>query len=155
MFRQRVAETIRMQFRGIAPEKVARSISLRLTLGIFPVVGTTTLLCFLAALLLRLNQPAIQSVNYLASPLQAALIFAFVRLGEWTFGASPVSFSITGLMELFWQDPWEFVVRFGLSGLHGIVGWLLVAPLVVGSLYFALLFVLRRWPTRSTQSVRF
>jgi hypothetical protein len=38
-------------------------------LGVFPAPGCPTLLCALAALVLRLNPPAIQLVNYFVYPL--------------------------------------------------------------------------------------
>ena len=50
---------------GITPEKIALSIALGAVLGIFPVLGSTTLLCAAAAFILRLNMPAIQVVNFL------------------------------------------------------------------------------------------
>ena len=37
--------------------------------------------------MLRLNQPLIQAVNFLAYPLQLALLIPFLRAGEWLFGA--------------------------------------------------------------------
>lgn len=53
---------------GITSEKIALSIALGITLGITPVIGSTSILCFLAAILLGLNAPAIQLVNYLVYP---------------------------------------------------------------------------------------
>lgn len=48
---------------GVTPEKIALSLALGVALGVFPVLGSTTALCALAALVLRLNLPAIQIVN--------------------------------------------------------------------------------------------
>jgi len=50
---------------GITPEKIALSVALGAVLGIFPVLGSTTLLCAAAAFILRLNMPPIQVVNFL------------------------------------------------------------------------------------------
>ena len=47
---------------GITPEKMALSIALGITLGITPVIGSTSILCLLAAIVLRLNTPAIQLI---------------------------------------------------------------------------------------------
>src|SRR4029077_19367671 len=44
---------------GVTPEKMALSLALGVALGVFPVLGTTTALCALVALLWRLNLPAI------------------------------------------------------------------------------------------------
>lgn len=54
---------------GVTPEKIAISIVLGVILGVFPVLGATTLLCAGAAILFRLNLPAIQLVNYVMYPL--------------------------------------------------------------------------------------
>jgi uncharacterized protein (DUF2062 family) len=53
---------------GITPEKIALSIALGAVLGIFPVLGSTTILCAAAAFVLRLNLSAIQIVNFLIYP---------------------------------------------------------------------------------------
>src|SRR5713101_5645003 len=72
---------------GVTPEKIALSVALGAALGVFPVIGATTTLCALAALILRLNLPAIQIVNYVVYPLQIALLIPFFRIGERLFGA--------------------------------------------------------------------
>ena len=59
---------------GLSVEKISLCIALGTALGIFPVVGSTTLMSAIAALVLRLNLPAIQAVNYLVYPLQLVLL---------------------------------------------------------------------------------
>ena len=87
-FLRRIARPIVELLRqGVTPEKMALSIALGVALGLFPVLGTTTALCALAALILRLNLPAIQIVNYFVYPLQIVLLIPFFRLGEKLFGA--------------------------------------------------------------------
>src|SRR5258706_253132 len=71
---------------GITPEKIALTIALGALLSVFPILGATTLLCSLAAFALRLNQPIIQVINYLAYPLQIALLIPFYRAGERLLG---------------------------------------------------------------------
>ena len=44
---------------GMSLRKISLCIAVGIVLGIFPVLGTTTLLCTVAALPLRLNLPAI------------------------------------------------------------------------------------------------
>lgn len=129
---------------GITPEKVALSIALGVVCGLFPIMGATTLLCIAAASAMRLNQVAIQVVNYLMSPLQVAGILLFVRLGEWLVGAAPVPFSLAELARSLRADPAAFFSRFRWTGLHGILGWSVVAPFVALALYAAVIPVLRR-----------
>ena len=62
---------------GLSPSKLALVIALGMTLSVFPLLGTTTLLCTLVALFLHLNLPAIQVANYMAFPLQIIFFFLF------------------------------------------------------------------------------
>ena len=52
-------------------------------------------------------------------------------------------FSIERLLVAFRADPIAFFERFGWTGLHGILGWLTLAPLVGGALYLGLVPVVR------------
>lgn len=52
-----VAPVVKQLTLGTTPEKIAWTISLGVVLGVFPIMGSTTLVCLLAGWLLRLNQP--------------------------------------------------------------------------------------------------
>ena len=78
--------------KGISPKKLALCAALGVTLGIFPFYGTT-LLCFMAALIFRLNHAAIQVVNYAVYPLWFIMLVPFLNMGEHIFNASPIPFS--------------------------------------------------------------
>jgi uncharacterized protein (DUF2062 family) len=129
---------------GITPQKISLTIALGVTLGIFPILGATTLLCFVFGLGLKLNQPVIQLVNYAVSAAQLALILVFVRIGEWIVRAQPVSFSIPELFRKFHESPVKFFQEFGLTGLHGIIAWLVIAPFLSTLIYFLLLPPLKK-----------
>jgi uncharacterized protein (DUF2062 family) len=87
LHRRLVRPVLDLLRQGVTPEKIALSLALGVALGVFPVLGSTTALCALAALALRLNLPAIQIVNYFVYPLQIALLIPFFRLGERLFRA--------------------------------------------------------------------
>ena len=70
---------------GMSVQKISLCIAFGIVLGIFPVLGATTLLCAVAAFILRLNLPAIQVVNYVVYPLQIFLLVPFYILGSWIF----------------------------------------------------------------------
>ena len=72
-------------------ERMALVLAVSLVLGVFPIYGCPTVLCLLAALLLRLNVPAMQAINQLTSPLQLALMVPLNRLGARLMGALTVS----------------------------------------------------------------
>jgi len=122
---------------GITAEKIALTLALGLMLSVFPIIGATTLLCGVAALVLRLNQPIIQLINYFAYPLQIALLIPFYRAGERLLGLAPVPLNVPLLIEHFRADAGRFFRDFGLIAVGGVLAWLIVAPMAVAALYFA------------------
>ncbi|MBA4284068.1 MAG: DUF2062 domain-containing protein [Xanthomonadaceae bacterium] len=148
-WRRRIVAPILAQLRqGITPERIALTAALGAVIAVFPILGSTTLLCGLAAWALRLNQPVIQLVNYLCYPLQFALLLPLYRAGEW-FGAPHVSLSIPEMLARFEAGPLEFVAEFGLVALGGVAAWLVVAPFAILLLYLALRPPLRLLAARS------
>lgn len=129
---------------GVSPRKLALTIALGVCVSAFPIVGVTSIMCFVLGLLMGLNQPIIQFVNWLASPLQMGLLLAFVRLGERLVHAPHLPFSISQLSATFHASPARFFHEFGLVALHSIIGWAAVAPVAGLLLYFLFLTVARR-----------
>ena len=74
---------------GVTPEKIALSVTLGVMLGVFPVLGSTTALCALAAFAWQLSLPAIQIANYFVYPLQLALLIPFFRAGRAALPRAP------------------------------------------------------------------
>jgi uncharacterized protein (DUF2062 family) len=68
-----------------APRQLAFTLALGFAIGCIPLLGVTTGICALLAMLLRLNMPAIQAANWVAMPLQVVLLIPFLRLGQWLF----------------------------------------------------------------------
>ncbi len=137
-WRERVIAPIMAQLtQGVSPEKLALTIALGVMISIFPILGATTALCALAGIALRLNQPVIQLVNYLAYPLQLALLIPFYRAGEHVLGRAPIPLSIPLLFERFRADFMQFLRDFGMIAVGGIIIWLIVAPAGIAALYFS------------------
>ena len=128
---------------GLTPEGIALAFAFGLAAGVFPLLGMTTFLGVAIAAILRLNQPTLQLANWLAYPLQLALIRPFARLGEWLVGMPPTPFSVAEVARSVAADPAQAVAAFGLVGLHAVLGWVAVMPIVVLVLYRILLPALR------------
>jgi uncharacterized protein (DUF2062 family) len=131
---------------GITPEKIALTIAVGSALALFPIFGTTTLLCLLAGIALRLNQPIIQLVNMLCATIHFPLIVCLFRMGHWLFGVPYAHVGpgmIHHMLDTFWEDPTKFFERFGVDAVHAIAAWAVLAPLWVLLLYFFSLPVLR------------
>ncbi|MGD0891583.1 MAG: DUF2062 domain-containing protein [Terracidiphilus sp.] len=129
---------------GITPEKIALSIALGITLGVTPVLGSTSILCFLAAIAFRLNVPAIQLVNYAVYPLQFALLIPFIRLGTWMFGASPMDLTLQQIVSLVSTHPWTALQTLWLATLHALAAWLVIGFLASTIIYLLLTPILKK-----------
>lgn len=148
-WQRRVVQPVMVQLKqGLSPEKAALTIGLGAVLSVFPILGTTTTLCLLAGFLFKLNHPLLQLINWLMSGVQLVLIPVCIRIGEKVVGAKPVVFSITDMLERFKASPGQFMQDFGMTGLHAILAWSILAPLLAGILYLTLLPVLRRLTSR-------
>lgn len=116
---------------GVTPKKLALSVTLGLALGIFPMIGATTLLCFIVGYLLRLNPVAIQVVNYFTYPLQLALYIPFFHLGALVFDVSAIPFSIDEIFARLAQEPLQVISELWSANLRAVFAWMLVvSPLV-------------------------
>ena len=120
---------------GLSASSIALTLALGLCLGVIPVLGTTTVLCAAAAVVLRLNQPLIQAVNYVAFPLQIALVVPFLTLGHHLFGEAGPALTAEQLAGLAAGPPLEAVRALGGAALQATAAWLLTAP-VAGLVVF-------------------
>jgi len=116
---------------GAHPDGLAWSVSTGLALGICPLWGTSTALCAGTGVVLGLNQVALQLANYLAYPLQLALLIPFIRLGERLFGSPHLPLSLGQLQQAVRADAWGALGAFWTSLWHASVAWLVVVPLPV------------------------
>lgn len=110
---------------GLSPETIALVVTVGFVLGVFPVFGLPTILCALAAVILRLNLPAIQLINQLTSPLQLALLIPLSRFGAHLVGD---------------RSAWGLAA----ATRNAILGWFCVCIPLGLVLYLILVFVLRR-----------
>ena len=115
---------------GASPDKLAWTVAAGMTLGIFPIMGSTTLVCLAAGWALRMNQAVLHVFKSLVYPLHLALILVFIRLGERLAGAPLITLSIPQLVARFKTDPLQFAGDFGLAAWHGVSAWLLLAPVM-------------------------
>ena len=148
-WQRRLFQPIRNQLtQGVSARAIGIGIAVGAVCGIFPVLGTTSILTALVTVLLRLNQPVTQAVNFLVYPLQIVLIPVFVKFGEFLFGAQPLSFSITGMMQQFSDAPLEFLFQFKDTFMHCVTGWVVAAP------FIAALIILMVTPVLQSAAIR-
>ncbi len=120
---------------GVSPPKIAQAISYGITLGLFPILGSNTILTLAVGVTLRLNQPILQVFKTLTYPFQWVTVFGFYRAGEWLFNAPHVSIHIPTMMKRFFAEPGPFFKDYGMTALYGIAVWLILAPAIGWLIY--------------------
>jgi uncharacterized protein (DUF2062 family) len=138
---------------GVTPEKLALSVALGVVFGLIPAIGWNTVLCAIAAVLWKLNLPAIQLVNYTLYPAQIALILPFFRLGEKVFGAPHLPIRVPQIYAMIHADWWGAIRLLWTTTWHAVTVWAVIAPFVCAGVYFALLPAFHRVVRRQRSAV--
>jgi uncharacterized protein (DUF2062 family) len=136
---------------GVTPEKLALCVALGITLGIFPILGSTSLLCLVAGFAARLNQPLLHTINHAVFPLQVVLLIPFYRLGEWLFDAPHLPITIKGVRDLIHSGIGNAIHVLWETTLQAIAAWGLLAPFLAALIYFMLIPFLRKYAAGGSQ----
>lgn len=131
--------------KGVTPDEIAAAVSVSLAIAVNPIIGTTTILCLIAGKIFRLNHLIMQTINYFSYPLQLLLIVPLVRLGEIITGAEKLPLNPTLILEEFNRSFSGFLIKFGMAGLHGLLGWLIAVPPCAFIINFILRKFLHKW----------
>ena len=111
---------------GITPRKLALTVVFGFCLGIIPVIGTTTILCTIASIGLRLNFPAIQLVNWFFYPVQLILFIPFFKLGEFIFNAPHVPLSVIEIIKMAKNNWWGIVQDLWYANIFAVLVWAII-----------------------------
>ena len=150
--RRLVSPILRLLTQGVTPRKISFTLSLSTVCSLFPFLGFTSLLNLLVGLPLKLNQPIMQTLNQLLTPIHLVMILGYVRLGEWIWGASEHRFSVVEMVQSFADlSLAQFLAKFGWAGVHAFTAWILTAPLVFAVIYFTLRPIINRFAKTSLQ----
>ena len=139
---------------GMTPRKLALTCAFGIVIGIFPVFGTTTLLCFGVAILLRLNIPVIQLVNYLVAPLQLLLILPFIKIGTYLFGLTPFPYTSDQLLTMFSSNLWLLIKETGLALAIGIGVWMVVSIPLFFLIFYVCFWLFSRWRNSNQRELK-
>ncbi|MEJ6604105.1 MAG: DUF2062 domain-containing protein [Verrucomicrobiia bacterium] len=151
-WQRRLVDPIARQLtQGVTPGKITFTLSLGTVCSMFPFLGFTWLLNLSVGLPLRLNQPIMQTLNQLLTPVHLVMILVYVRVGEWIWGASEHRFSVIEMVQSFTElSVAEFLSRFGWAGIHAFTAWSLTGPLLFGALYLILKPIISRLAAHRT-----
>ncbi len=123
---------------GMSVRKITLCIAMGITLGVFPMLGMTTILCTLAAFAFRLNLPAIQLVNYMVYPAQLALLAPFYSAGSWLFTKQSTRIPAENIITMIQNDFWGSMTSLWNLTLYAIFTWMVICPIVLFVLYLTL-----------------
>lgn len=158
LWQRRIADPIVAQLtQGLTPEKIALTIAIGSAIAMFPILGTTTLICLLVGIVMKLNQPIIQAVNYACTPIHLPfMVFAF-RKGELIFGVRHSRLEWRHMKALLPQN-WSEVIEsprhvgenllqlvhdYSTTALHAIVIWAVLVPFWAVAIYYIVLPIMR------------
>jgi uncharacterized protein (DUF2062 family) len=122
---------------GLSPQILALSMASGIIIGTFPLVGTTTAICTMAAILFRMNLLVTQLGNWLVYPIQLLLIVPFIILGEHLFG-TPSTIDPSHIFSLLHTDLFTTLRLFSKMILHAAVAWMICAPIAFAVIYIVL-----------------
>jgi uncharacterized protein (DUF2062 family) len=141
---------------GVSPERLALTLTLGFVLGCIPLVGIPTWLCVVAAVVFRLNLPAMQAANYAAMPFQLALIVPFMRIGAWLtprVAHSPLDLiAVLRAPGLLAHSSAQIAGQVGLLAGQAVLAWLLLAIPTAALLRLVLTGMLKRLPAIADMS---
>jgi uncharacterized protein (DUF2062 family) len=148
IYRRLVLPILALLRMGATPQRLAWSIAVGAAIGVNPLVGTTTLLCFMVAFAFRLNVVAAQIANHVVFPLELILIVPFIRLSSRVFRSARMPLSTGSLLEHARHAPLTLLRQVWLWEWHAFVLWLLFAVALVPLAALALRPLLDRLATR-------
>jgi uncharacterized protein (DUF2062 family) len=139
---------------GTTPHKLALTCALGAVFGIFPIMGTTTLICFGLSFWLRLNLPIIQLVNYFVTGLQILLIVPFIKTGIYIFNLPDFAYSNDQLIDLFQNNFWTFLQDSGTALAGGVGVWLFTSIPLFCILFYTFLYLFTKWKRKESTEVK-
>ena len=122
---------------GLTPQILALSMASGIIIGTFPLVGTTTAICTMAAIMFRMNLLVTQIGNWLVYPIQILLLVPFIILGEHLFG-SPSTLDPSHIVTLLRTDLFTTLRLFSKMILHATIAWMICAPFAFAAIYIVL-----------------
>jgi hypothetical protein len=128
-YRRLVLPILALLRMGATPRRLAWSIAIGIVVGLNPVVGTTTALCFAIAFAFRLNIAAAQIANHAMFPFEVALVIPLIRLGSRVFRTSAMPLTAGVFMEHARHTPLALIRLIWVWEWHAFLLWLLLAAL--------------------------
>ncbi len=112
---------------GMSPHKLSLTLALGLIFGVMPFLGISTSLLVLIAIILKLNIPAIQLVNYAAYVIQITLFVPFLKSGQFIFNGPELPFELSNVIGMLQTQFWGTLEAIWEINLLGVATWAIIA----------------------------
>lgn len=123
---------------GASPQKLAWSLAVGFAIGINPLLGSTTVICLIAAFALRLNVAASQLANHIVYPLEILLLIPFIHIGTRIFHTAPLPLSPRAMLDEAHHTPIALIRKLWLWESHALIIWACVAAILVPAIALTL-----------------
>jgi uncharacterized protein (DUF2062 family) len=144
--RRRISQPIYNQLKqGANPRDLAISCAVGVACGSLPFFGFTTLVGLLIGHIYKLNQPALQSINYLMAPVQLMSIVFYGYLAAHIPPIIVVDIHPQIIVAKFFEGFRPFMAAYGMLGLRALILWLLIAPVYSFVVFYFLNKAFRRF----------
>lgn len=142
-FKKLKEEVINSLSGGFTPKKVALTVAMGMVFGTVP-FAVSTLLCTVAGILFRLNQPLIQFINFLVFPLQILFFIPYLKIGEVLLGQKTIPLNYFEIKEIFELPLKLFILKLGKAIIFALTGWVIVSPIIFILTFKISLFLIKR-----------
>ncbi len=132
-----ISPILKLISEGGIPKDISLAITGALLIGIFPVIGGTTILCAIFAFRYRLNVPLTQLINITMVPVQLVMIIPFMKAGE-IFGYGKLNFTLQQITDMIMKTPLNAISVLWNVTMQAIIIWLIFS-LLTG--YFIFIFL--------------
>ena len=125
---KKIKNTIKDQLtQGSTPEKLAQSLAVGVLIGIFPLLGLTTLLAGLLGHFFKLNHIVVQTANYFMYPVQIVMIPVYIKIVSSVIDVGDVPIRPDLMVKAFAADWLLFLKQYGLIAVYAIILWTILS----------------------------
>eukprot|EP01118_Nematostelium_gracile_P010027 TRINITY_DN3411_c0_g1_i2.p1 TRINITY_DN3411_c0_g1~~TRINITY_DN3411_c0_g1_i2.p1 ORF type:complete len:157 (+),score=24.33 TRINITY_DN3411_c0_g1_i2:111-581(+) len=146
LFKRKIVDPLKdLMTQGLSPQTLALSLAFGITGGLFPVPGTTSIICAFYVWAFKLNIVATQISNLLMTPIELFMMIPFIQFGDFIIGSQSFKGSASEIKDKFSEDFWGFISDFWLALIHGILAWAIFSLVATWVLYKALTPIIKKF----------
>lgn len=135
MFKKIASLVIDELKKGATPEKLSQGLVTGILIGIFPLIGFTTLMSIFAGFLFKLNQIVVQTANCIMYPVQIIMIPIYIKVVSMIFDVGHVPLRPDILITQFKTDPAGFLRQYAIIGIYAVGLWCILSVALYLILY--------------------